>query len=616
MDSQPDGIADGRRARGPALGEPSTATSALPRSSLEPAYLPVVGMEDFSPEDRDPRPLERPPLRRILQVVAILATLAGLLFIPPLVSMNHYRRQIASSISASLGRSVRIDSVTLNLLPMPGFTLKNFIVGEDPAFGSEPIIRANSVIVTLRIHSLWGRRVEFSRIRLAAPSVNLVRLPDGRWNLESILLQASHVKAAPTAQRTAGAAPRFPYIEATGARVNLKSGVEKLPISLTEASFALWLPQPDRWNLRLEAHPARTDTAASDTGTLRLEGSLGRGPQLSDVPVNLSASWSNAPLGAASWILLRRDAGLRGELTLRAEAKGTAGDSAISSELQLSSLRRADFVPDAPLSADIRCAANALALFHRLDKIRCVWPTPDGNNGMTVSGSMPNVTSIASGHADAVFADVPAEALLNILKAASPRVDRNLHASGLAFGNIGFADPAEVASTSAKPNPVKANPGETSRAKVSPSAPAISGSFGVQKADLTLAGAHPFVDSDLSATVSGEEVTMLPLPLNLGGPAPALLTVHLTRTGYTLRLAGPLLRSRLAQLAHSLPQFGDGLPPGLMSPVASTLPGAPEPVLRVDLSAARIWKGGQIWTSSAPARLPAHRRSGHKRTLP
>src|SRR6185437_9147554 len=144
------------------------------------------------------------------------------------------------------------------------------------------------VRATLRISSLWTKRVEFSTISFTDPSVNLVHLANGKWNLESILLQASHIEAAPTAQKKAGPAPRFPYIEATGARLNIKLGQEKIPLSFTDAEFALWLPKPEQWHIRLKANPARTDTSVSgSSGTIQIEGTLGRASSLRLVPIDL-----------------------------------------------------------------------------------------------------------------------------------------------------------------------------------------------------------------------------------------------------------------------------------------------------------------------------------------
>ncbi len=228
--------------------------------------------------------------------------------------------------------------------------------------------------VTLRWRSLWRRRVEFSRITLDRPSVNLVHLPDGRWNLESILLQASRMPAAPTAQQGAGDAPRFPYIEATGARVNIKLGAEKMPISLTDAEFSLWLPEPQQWKLRLEAHPSRTDTAAADTGILRVEGTLGKAGTLEGVPVDLYADWPSLRWARSAPCVSGADAGFRGEMNLHASVLGTLGENTLETRLQLTGVHRADFVPAQTLDVGLACKAQASDLFHQLRGIRCAWP--------------------------------------------------------------------------------------------------------------------------------------------------------------------------------------------------------------------------------------------------
>ena len=150
--------------------------------------------------------------RRLLYAVLVLLVIAALVFGPPLVNISRYQRRIATSIGNSLGRPVHLDRVSLTLLPIPGFTIENLVVGEDPAFGSEPIIRANQVHATVRISSLWRRQIEFSTISFTDPSVNLVHASNGQWNIEGVLLQASRIEAAPTAQRRPGPAPRFPYV--------------------------------------------------------------------------------------------------------------------------------------------------------------------------------------------------------------------------------------------------------------------------------------------------------------------------------------------------------------------------------------------------------------------
>lgn len=297
-----------------------------------------------------------------------------LVLLPPLINANRYQRQIVRSMSLSLGRPVHLDNVSFHLLPVPGLTLSNLVVSEDPAFGAEPTIRANTVEASLRLSSLWRRRVEFSTVRFLEPSVNLVRNRAGRWNLADVLLHASHVNTAPTAQRRAGPAPRFPYIEATGGRVNVKLGEEKLPFSLTAADFALWQPSPHTWRVRLRGQPDRTDVNMTDPGSLRIEGDLRQGTVAEDVRVDLHAHWYDAPLGEATLLVTGSDLGWRGQVNLDASLAGTLEAAQVGSKLTLGGLRRAEFAPTHPLDLQLTCSAGLSIENVLLKQLVCTLP--------------------------------------------------------------------------------------------------------------------------------------------------------------------------------------------------------------------------------------------------
>ena len=386
-----------------------------------------------------PRPQKRRSLfRRFVAVYYILLALFLLALIPPFISVNRYQRRIAASISQSLGRPVHLDDVSLTLLPFPGFTITNLVVSEDPAFGSEPIIRAMSVRANLRVSSLWRHQVEFSTISFTEPSVNLVHLANGKWNLESILLQAARIQAAPTAQKTAGPAPRFPYIEATGARINLKLGLEKMPISVTDAEFALWLPDPQQWHLRIEARPARTDTLVADAGTVLLEGTLNRAPTLAEVPIDLNAQWRTTPLGEASRLLFGHDTGLRGDMTLTAHAQGTVGTSTLTSHLSVTNLRRADFVPERRPSVDLQCEAAATNTFHSFTNLQCTWPPTGSSQPIALIATIPDVRDLNTATAQIGTPGLPIATTLDWLRTASSRIPSDLTATGTFSGSAKF----------------------------------------------------------------------------------------------------------------------------------------------------------------------------------
>lgn len=552
-----------------------------------------------------PPPHRRLP-RRILVAISVLFLLLLLALLPPYINVNHYQRRIVTSISSSLGRPVHLDNITLNLLPLPSFTLQNFVVDEDPAFGSEPIIRANSVTARLRATSLWRRRVEFSTISFENPSVNLVHNPDGKWNLDTILLQASRVSSAPTANKHPGPAPRFPYIEATGARINLKIGQEKTPFSLTDTTFALWQPSPGQWRFRLKGIPARTDTDVTDTGRLELEASLGRAPTLHDVPLNLRAIWRSPPLGQTTRLLTGSDAGLRGDMALTLEANGTVGEAALHTHLHLSDLRRDQFVPERPLTVDLDCLSNARAQFHTFTSIRCAWPVAGTDHGLVaMTGTVPDLRTPRALDLELGAARLPANTVLGWLRVATNRIPPDLAAIGYLNGTMAF-DSTHAGDTVAPWS------GQATFGPLSIESPAL-GTTPIAIGELHLASdaaPPPSSRHNIASPSPTRGVTLRPTPITLGAKDPAAIDAHVDRTGYRLHLSGPALPSRLLALGQALPPFGEGLAAVLPTGTPAAIP------THLDLTATRNWGGPQTWTdntATAPARTPVPRRHTRRR---
>ncbi len=574
----------------------------------------------------------RPP-RRTLLAISILSLLLLLTLLPPYINVNRYQRRIVSSISSSLGRPVHLDNITLNLLPFPSFTLQNFVVDEDPAFGSEPIIRANAVTARLRASSLWRRHVEFASISFVDPSVNLVHNPDGKWNLDTILLQASRVSSAPTADRHSGPAPRFPYIEATGARINLKLAQEKTPFSLTDAAFALWQPDPGQWRFRLRGTPARTDTDVSDTGRFELEATLGRATVLRDVPLTLHATWRSPPLGQTSRLLTGADIGLRGEMNLAIEANGTVGEAALHSHLHLADLRRDQFVPEHPLTIDLDCLLNARNQFHAFTGIRCAWPVAGTDRGLVaLTGTIPDLRTPSTLDLQLGATRLPANTLLAWLSVASSHIPPDLTGTGYLDGTVAF-DSAHL--DSAAPPPISAVPNWTARATLGPlnlTSPKL-GVTPVTIGELNFSTDLPSIPPRRTSAVAQQRnhptntllpqtrgVTLAPTTLTLDGKEPAQLEGHFDRVGYRLHLTGSATSSRLLAFAHAVPPFGEGLA-ALLTPISPTAnPTSTSPptaaLTHLDLTATRAWGGPQIWTDntrlSAPTSVPTTAR--RKRT--
>jgi len=609
---------------------PQPAASFHPQSTVDVSF-PDTGESLSQPDSSRPR---RPShLRRFRFLYLTVLAVLLLVFAPPLINIGRYQRSIATSIGNSLGRPVHLDRISLTLLPLPGFTIENLVVGEDPAFGAEPIIRANSVHATLRISSLWRRHMEFSTISFTDPSVNLVHRVDGRWNIEGILLQASRIETAPTAQRHAGPAPRFPYIEATGARLNFKQEQEKLPFSLVDADFALWLPDPHQWHLRLRAHPTRTDLNVSDTGTIDFESTLGAAPSLSQVALNLQGQWRDAPLGEATRVLSGRDAGWRGQMNLTANIRGTFGESAVTTRLTLTDARPADFVPEKLLNSQAACFATATGIFHAFQDIRCSWPPSSSASRasrLTLTGSIPNIHHLAESSLQLGTSGVSAATLLDGLRVLTPHVSPDVVANGTLDASLTY-EPATTGSPSSKAQwqgqctlsdarlkvPLPQSHEESALSALTALEKAAEGEARTSDATLLSQDVHlhsptraPAPRRRSAAATLGTPDTphgflLAPISLMLGGHDPAVLEGAFDASGYTLHLSGNVTVPRLQALAAAIPPLGEGLLKALPHDRPATDP------FHIDLTATRHWRAPQTWSANNPQRpsaTPHHRR--------
>src|SRR3954469_25908095 len=124
----------------------------------------------------------------VLVVVILIA-----IFVPPFISLNRLKGRVGTTIGESLGRRISIGRISLRLLPQPGFDLSDVTIHDDPAFSAEPMLHADSVTATLRLSSLWRRRLEIASLTFKEPSVNLMRNEAGKWNVAALVERAQQI---------------------------------------------------------------------------------------------------------------------------------------------------------------------------------------------------------------------------------------------------------------------------------------------------------------------------------------------------------------------------------------------------------------------------------------
>ena len=481
-----------------------------------------------------------------------LVTLAFILvaaIVPPLVSVSRYKSQVTHLISASLGRPVRLSSVEARLLPRPGFVLTDLTVEEDPANGAEPLLHANTVTASIRLFSLWRGRLEIGRISVDEASLNLVRTPAGRWNVDALFRSAS-AQAQAQAGGSAGARrlANLPYLEATNSRINFKEGVEKLPFSLVNTDLSFWQANPGDWRIQLRGQPARTDLSLglADTGILRLDGSAHQAPELRQMPLHLDLEWKEAQLGQLTRLLIGSDAGWRGNLTGELHLEGTPDAAQVKTRLRAEGVHRSEFAPVAPLDFDANCNFTYHYTTRAAEKLAC--DSPLGNGRLRLTGELPGEGG--QPHFSVELDRVPAQAGLDALRTVRSGIGSGLVAKGAVSGKIEYTAVPQATAAFQKP-PV--NNGNTRSGKTLPPAQGpLAGSFTVEGLELSGDGlSSPIQVSKLVLTpADASQALAASVAIPAGGAGPLTLAARFSLSGYHVTAHGQASIVRAREFAH------------------------------------------------------------------
>jgi AsmA family len=291
--------------------------------------------------------------------LAVLAVLAAAWLLPVLFSTKRYHQRLQARLEQILGRRVLFSAASLELLPRPGFSLREATVLEDSEFGSEPFARVDRIECDLAVSELLHGRIEFSHLRLASASINLVRNLQGRWNFERLLS-----RVPPSASGVSGRTGPAAVIEVTvqDARIDFKVVADKKPFAITQVDGNLRFDRAQRSiSLDLTGTPLRTDLNLPSPGRLELSGDWQADPS-SNGTLNATLRTRGALL--YDWVPLvsGRNPGIYGVMDADAHITGSLDLPEVEAQARLSQLRRWDSLPP---SGD---SAVTVAMKGRLDR--------------------------------------------------------------------------------------------------------------------------------------------------------------------------------------------------------------------------------------------------------
>ena len=518
-------------------------------------------------------------------VAAALVLLALFLLRP---GASWVKTRLVSSISAAVGRPVEVGAVRLRLLPRPGFELDNLVVYDDPAFGAEPMLRSSEVTADVRLMSLVRGRLEIARLDLNEPSLNLVHNDAGRWNMEALVERSAHIPLAPTGKAKSEPRPGFPYIAATGARINFKHGAEKKPYALTNADFSLWQESENTWGARLKAQPFRSDFNLNDVGIVQIDGRWQRAESLRDTPLKVQVEWRQAQLGQVSKFFSGRDRGWRGGMQLDAVLKGTPAKLQIAADGMIDDFRRYDITSGTGLRLAGHCDAEYGSVTHEFHEVQC--KAPVGTGLIAVKGDM----GFPGSHHYAVTVsaeDVPANIAVSLARRVKKNLPEDLTAEGLLHGTFALAEAPPGSNTPAESLHVEGK-GEIQDFHLS--SPSGKAEIGPETVPFVMVSGAPVHKAAARQKRTAGQAVMKapeephvefgPIELAAGRARAATARGWFTRNGYEISVAGETEIAHLLRVARMV-----GVP---------ALPATPEGSAQLDLRIAGSWAGQGVGAAS------------------
>ena len=329
--------------------------------------------EQSSEQSRAPRRWLRRGTIGVLALVALLW--AGDTAISLLVQHSRFRAKLTTRLEAAFGRPVEVESYGFSIWDGPVLEADSVKVGEDPRFGNEYFMRADSISVGLRWLSLLRGHVSLGTLSLNNPSLNLVRDAGGEWNVEEWLPRPEAV-GAPDATGTNGSESplRFRRIEISDGRIDFKNGYEKLPFAFVNVNGAVETDAPGRWYLELTASPWRAAVLTQQPGEITVEGHIG-GTSSRLRPAALELSWADASISDFFRLVRGDDYGIRGHLAVSISAHTDSGEPVngwvMQGTAELTGLHRWDLAarPDNP---SLNIVANHVLLDPTLSEAQVV----------------------------------------------------------------------------------------------------------------------------------------------------------------------------------------------------------------------------------------------------
>ncbi len=147
-------------------------------------------------------------MKRIAKVLGVVAIALAVVSVGVsfFFDADSYRPQLESRLSGMLARDVKFGKLRLSIFS-GRVVADDLAIAEDPAFGSNPFLKAKSVRLRVDLPELiFSHRLSVTAVAVDQPVVVLVQDAAGKWNISSLGAKGSAAKVTTPGPDSAGSA--------------------------------------------------------------------------------------------------------------------------------------------------------------------------------------------------------------------------------------------------------------------------------------------------------------------------------------------------------------------------------------------------------------------------
>ncbi len=370
-------------------------------------------------------------LRRSFLVALLLVVVVGLA--APRVSADCFRPRIQAALQAALNRPVHLGAVHLNLFTGPGFTVDDVLIDDDPAAGIEPFAHVESMQARIRWRSLFSGHLDFSSLRLDTPSVNVVKMPSGPWNIQPLLDRRSR----------AGVAHRrsVPDIQIRGGRIDFKFGDTKSVFYISDSDVDVYPNENGEVVIRFSGAPARTDQASQSFGELTARGLLQSGPNGED-RLDMGVNLDRTAISELTRLFHGSDLGVHGYVLANAKLSGPLSKLDITGGLNISDVHRWDLMPAPGEGWTLNYRGLLNLTGHHLELASLT--TPAQPDPVSVEFQLDDYLAAPKWSGNLHFRNLPAASLVETARHFGAPFPPGVQVEGQVEGGIGYSSQSGV----------------------------------------------------------------------------------------------------------------------------------------------------------------------------